>query len=70
MKKWANGTFSLGKCKSTEREKPSELDELNAWLSDPILRAEVKPLVMNNDRYTLAFNEYGEPIRVIEIQGD
>ena len=70
VKKWANGTFSLGKCKSTEREKPSELDELNAWLSDPILRAEVMPFVMNNDRYTLAFNEYGEPIKVIEIQGD
>lgn len=46
----------------------SELDELNQWLADPILRREVMPRVIKSDRYTLDFDDYGSPLRVVEMK--
>ena len=46
----------------------SELEELNQWLADPILRAEVMPRVMRSDRYTVEFDDCGEPIRVVNLR--
>ncbi|MGH2415909.1 MAG: hypothetical protein ACRDEA_19915, partial [Microcystaceae cyanobacterium] len=56
-----------------QQEKPkvsetSKLEELNLWLADPLLRKEVMPRVMKSDRYTLEFNEDGEPLRVVEVR--
>jgi hypothetical protein len=61
--------FSMSRAVQPEPPPPvSELEELNIWLSDPILRKEVMPRVMRSDRYTVEFNEYGEPIAVVEIK--
>ncbi|MGH2414331.1 MAG: hypothetical protein ACRDEA_11725 [Microcystaceae cyanobacterium] len=46
----------------------SKLEELNLWLADPLLRKEVMPRVMKRDRYTFEFDEYGEPLRVVEVK--
>ena len=45
----------------------NELEELNQWLADPILRAEVMPTVMRSDRYTVKFDEQGSPVYVVEV---
>ncbi|MGH2415915.1 MAG: hypothetical protein ACRDEA_19950, partial [Microcystaceae cyanobacterium] len=46
----------------------SEIEELNFWLADPLLRKEVMPRVMKSARYSVEFDEYGEPLRVVEIR--
>ncbi|MGH2416659.1 MAG: hypothetical protein ACRDEA_23770, partial [Microcystaceae cyanobacterium] len=56
-----------------QQEKPkvsetSKLEELNLWLADPLLRKEVMPRVMKSDRYSVEFNEYGEPLRVVKVK--
>ena len=44
------------------------MEELNQWLADPILRAEVMARVMRNERYTLEFDDCGETMRVMEVE--
>ncbi|MGH2416284.1 MAG: hypothetical protein ACRDEA_21855, partial [Microcystaceae cyanobacterium] len=56
-----------------QQEKPkrseiSELEELNIWLADSLLRKEVMPRVMKGDRYKVEFDEYGEPVRIVEVK--
>ena len=46
----------------------SELEELNQWLADPILRNEVMPRVMKSERYTVEFDEQGSPVKVVEAR--
>jgi hypothetical protein len=46
----------------------TELEELNQWLTDPILYKEVMARVMRSDRYTVEFNEQGNPCQVVEIK--
>ncbi|MGH2413673.1 MAG: hypothetical protein ACRDEA_08270, partial [Microcystaceae cyanobacterium] len=46
----------------------SKLEELNLWLADPLLRKEVMPRVMKSARYSVEFDEYGEPLRVMEVK--
>ncbi|MGH2412927.1 MAG: hypothetical protein ACRDEA_04365, partial [Microcystaceae cyanobacterium] len=48
--------------------KTSEIEELNLWLADPWLRQEVMPRLMKGERYTLEFDEEGEPLRVVEVK--
>lgn len=45
----------------------SKLDELNQWLANPILRKEAMAKVMNSERYTVEFDENGQPVRVTAI---
>jgi hypothetical protein len=49
-------------------ESLNELKELNRWLSDPILKREVLPRVMRSARYTVEFDELGNPYQVVEIK--
>ena len=43
------------------------MEELNQWLADPILRAEVMARVMRSERYTVEFDECGKAIRVLDV---
>jgi hypothetical protein len=45
----------------------SELDELNQWIADPILRPEVVKKVMKSDLYTLEYDEEGVPYQVRRV---
>ncbi|NJO94574.1 MAG: hypothetical protein HC820_10070 [Hydrococcus sp. RM1_1_31] len=65
-------TQRLSMCdRQPERSKPTEsldeLEELNRWLSDPILKPEVLSRVMRSDRYKVEFDEDGKPCRVTEV---
>ena len=46
----------------------NELDELNQWLVDPILRDEVMPRVMRSAHYTVEFDECGVAMRVVNLR--
>jgi hypothetical protein len=58
---------------SNAQDKSSELQELNAWLVDPILKHEVMAKVMRSDayrqgfrqRFTVEFDEEGKPLRIV-----
>ena len=50
-----------------QREPKNQMEELNQWLADPILRAEVMPRVMSSERYTVEFDEQGSPVHVVEV---
>lgn len=49
-------------------ESSDELEELNQWLCDPILCLEVMARVMRSDRYTVEFDELGNPYKVLAIR--
>ena len=60
--------FSMTQPKDKPQIQPkNELEELNQWLADPILRKEVMPRVMRSDRYTVEFDEQGFPAQVVEV---
>lgn len=42
------------------------LEELNIWIRDPILRPEAMKRATKSDRYAIEFDEFGNPIRVME----
>lgn len=61
------GKFGKGmKAEEPQPEPPAELERLNNWLNDPVLRSDVLKKVMRSDRYTVEFNEAGNPYQVIE----
>jgi hypothetical protein len=65
------GKFGGGsKTREPEPEPPTELERLNSWLNDPILRSEVLKKVMASDRYSVEFNEEGNPFQIIEVKAD
>ena len=45
----------------------SELDELNQWIADPILRPEAEKRVMASDLYTLEYDEEGVAYQVRRV---
>ena len=52
-----------------ERKQPkTEIEELNEWLADPVLRNTAMSKIMQSDDLTVDFDEQGIPIRVIKIQ--
>ena len=54
-----------------ERKPPKdEIEELNEWLSDPVLRNTAMSKIIQSDDLTLEFDEEGIPIRVIKIRGE
>jgi hypothetical protein len=54
--------------RSFGKDRANELDELNAWLLDPILKHEAMARVMRSDGYTIKFDSEGEPLRIIKIK--
>ena len=48
----------------------SRSQRLNSWINDPILRPEVLKKVMASDRYSVEFNEEGNPFQIIEVKAD
>jgi len=70
--------FSMPNGNRAEAVQPpkSEIEELNLWLADPLLRKEVMPRVMKSGafgaagagRYTVEFDEEGVPFRVVEVK--
>jgi hypothetical protein len=65
------GKFGGGsKAREPEPKPPTELERLNSWINDPILRPEVLKKVMASDRYSVEFNEEGNPFQIIEEKAD
>jgi hypothetical protein len=54
--------------RSLSKDRANELDELNAWLADPILKHEAMARVMRSDGYTIKFDDKGEPKRVVMVK--
>lgn len=46
----------------------SELEQLNQWIHDPVLRPEALKRVMKSDRHKCLFDEEGNPCEVIECE--
>jgi hypothetical protein len=53
--------------KASKVEPSSELDELNRWIADPLLRPEALKRVMGSDLYTTDFDEEGVPYQVRRV---
>ena len=49
------------------RTPETEISELNLWVRDPILRPEAMRRIMQSERYTVEFDEEGNPISVVEV---
>ena len=50
-----------------ERKPPkNEIEELNEWLADPVLRNTAMSKIMQSDDLTVDFDEEGIPIQVIK----
>jgi hypothetical protein len=54
--------------RSFGKDRANELDELNAWLADPILKHEAMARVMRSDDYTIKFDDKDEPKRVVMVK--
>ncbi len=50
------------------RARETEISELNLWVRDPILRPEAMRRIMQSERYTVEFDEEGNPISVVEVK--
>ncbi len=57
--------FAMPKPKKEVIKPKNQIEELNEWLSEPILRKEVMARVMKSENLTVEFDEEGIPIRVI-----
>jgi len=64
------GKFGGGSKAEPEPKPPTELERLNSWINDPILRPEVLKKVMASDRYSALFDEEGTPYQIIEVKAD
>ena len=54
-----------------ERKPPKDpIEELNEWISDPVLRNTAMSKIMQNDDLTVEFDSEGIPLRVIKIRGE
>jgi hypothetical protein len=49
-------------------KKRAYLDELNAWIADPLLRDEAVKKVSKSESYKCLFDEFGNPYQVIECE--
>jgi hypothetical protein len=57
----------LSMSKAPKVEVSSELDELNRWIADPLLRPEAVQRVMASDLYTVEYNEEGVAYQVRRV---
>ncbi len=57
--------FAMPKPKKEVVKPKNQIEELNEWLKEPILRKEVMARVMKSEDLTVEFDEEGVPIRVI-----
>ncbi|MDY6901171.1 MAG: hypothetical protein SWZ49_24275 [Cyanobacteriota bacterium] len=62
--------FAMPKAKKEVIKPKNQIEELNEWLSEPILRKEVMARVMKSDDLTVEFDEEGVPIKVVKISED
>jgi hypothetical protein len=53
--------------KASKVEPSSELDELNRWIADPLLRSEALNRIMTSDSYSIDFDEEGIPYQVRRV---
>ncbi len=60
-------TARLSMPKASSVEVSSELDELNRWIADPLLRPEAVQRVMASDLYTIEYNEEGVAYQVRRV---
>ena len=63
--KQAAERFSMSKAPKVEVS--SELDELNRWIADPLLRPEAVQRVMTSDLYTIDYDEEGVAYQVRRV---
>ncbi len=70
LKRSLVNALSMPKPKATEQPTPTTdpLEELNIWIKDPILRPEAMKRIMQSERYTVEFDEEGNPISVVEVK--
>ena len=59
--------FAMPKPKKEVVKPKDQIDELNEWLKEPILRKEVMARVMKSDNLTVEFEREGVPIRVVKM---
>jgi hypothetical protein len=67
LEKLKQATARMTMPKASKIEASSELDELNRWIADPLLRPEVLKRVMGSDLYTTDFDEEGIPYQVRRV---
>lgn len=62
----------LAMAKPVKERKPpqDEIEKLNEWLTEPLLRKTAMARVMKSDDLTVEFDSEGVPIRVIKIRGE
>jgi len=63
--KQAAARMTMPKSKTVEAS--SELDELNRWIADPLLRSEALNRIMTSDLYSVDFDEGGIPCQVRRV---
>jgi hypothetical protein len=64
LEKLKQATARMTMPKSKTVEASSELDELNRWIADPLLRSEALNRIMTSDLYSVDFDEEGIPYQV------
>ena len=60
--------FAMPKPKKEVIKPKNQIEELNEWLKEPILRKEVMARVMKSDDLTVEFDEEGVPIKVVRME--
>jgi hypothetical protein len=61
-------SLSFNRPRSLSKDRANELEELNAWLLDPILKHEAMARVMRSKEYTIKFDDRGEPKSVVIVK--
>jgi hypothetical protein len=67
LEKLKQATARMTMPKSKTVEPSSELDELNRWIADPLLRSEALNRVMTSNSYSVDFDEEGIPYQVRRV---
>jgi hypothetical protein len=67
LEKLKQAAERLSMSKAPKVEVSSELDELNRWIADPLLRPEAVQRVMTSDLYTIDYDEEGVAYQVRRV---
>lgn len=62
--------FAMPKPRKQVVKPKNQIEELNKWLKEPILRKEVMATVMRSDHLTVEFDEGGVPIKVVRMRDE
>ena len=62
--------FAMPKPVKERKQAKDPIEELNEWISDPVLRNTAMSKIMQNDDLTVEFDEQGIPMQVIKIRGE